>query len=236
MSRQATFPPIRRLNREQLTTAVRALARHDPALRAVVRRHGPPPLWARPGTFATLLRIILEQQVSLASARAMFTRLREATRTVTPESVLTLGPQGLRRLGLTRQKASYAYGLAERIRAGELCLAALARMSDADAREALLRVRGVGPWTADIYLIMALRRPDVWPAGDLALHQILQRTWRLPRLPSTAEAATFAARWTPWRAVAARILWHAYLSEPSRLLKKAHLRRWRARAALRRTN
>jgi DNA-3-methyladenine glycosylase II len=86
-------------------------------------------------------------------------------------------------------------------------------MSDAKAREALLQVRGVGPWTADIYLIMALRRPDVWPAGDLALHQSLRRLWRLPRPPSTAEAVTFAARWTPWRAVAARILWHAYLSE-----------------------
>jgi DNA-3-methyladenine glycosylase II len=117
-------------------------------------------------------------------------------------------------LGLTRQKASYAHGLAERIQVGHLSLASLARMSDAKAREALLQVRGVGPWTADIYLIMALRRPDVWPAGDLALHQSLQRIWRLPRPPSTAEAVTFAARWTPWRAVAARILWHAYLSEP----------------------
>ncbi|HSD50681.1 MAG TPA: DNA-3-methyladenine glycosylase 2 family protein, partial [Candidatus Methylomirabilis sp.] len=168
---------IHRLDRQRLATAVRALARRDPALRAVVRRHGPPPLWARPGTFATLLKIILEQQVSLASARAMFARLQEAMRTVSPESVLILGPQGLRRLGLTRQKASYVYGLAERIRAGELYLAGLARMSDAEAREALLRVRGIGPWTADIYLVMALGRPDVWPAGDLALHQSLQRIW-----------------------------------------------------------
>jgi DNA-3-methyladenine glycosylase II len=206
--------PIRRLDREQLVTAVHALARQDLALRAVVRHHGPPPLWARPGTFATLLRIILEQQVSLVSARAIFARLREATGAVTPDSVLTLGPQGLRRLGLTRQKAGYVYGLAERIQAGELSFAALARMNDAEARKALLQVRGVGPWTADIYLIMALRRPDVWPAGDLALHLSLQRTWCLRRPPTTAEAVTFAARWTPWRAVAARILWHAYLSEP----------------------
>lgn len=204
---------IRRLDRPRLAVAVRALVRRDPALRLVVERYGAPPLWARPGGFATLLRIILEQQVSLASAKATFSRLLKAAGTVTPEAVLALGSRGLRDLGVTRQKAEYGYELARHVAAGELSLSRLARMSDADAREELMRVRGIGPWTADIYLLMALRRPDIWPTADLALHHALRRVRRLPRLPSTAEAVELAAGWAPWRAVAARILWHTYLSE-----------------------
>jgi len=203
----------RRLDRPQLLAAVHVLARRDPALRAVVRRHGLPPLWARPATFATLLRIILEQQVSLASARATFSRLQEAISAVTPAAVHALGLRGLRRLGVTRQKAAYACALADRLLSRELHLAALSRRSDADVREELMRVPGIGPWTADIYLLMALRRPDVWPEGDLALHRSLERVCELPRLPSAEEASAIARRWIPWRAVAARLLWHAYLSE-----------------------
>ena len=205
--------PARRLDRAQLATGVRILARRDPALRAVVQRHGCPPLWARPATFATLLRIVLEQQVSLASARATFGRLQEAVLAVTPATVQALGPRGLMRLGFTRQKAGYACALADRLLCRGLRLAALHRWSDAAVREELMRVPGIGHWTADIYLLMALRRPDVWPVGDLALHRSLERVYGLPRLPSAEEASAIARRWIPWRAVAARILWHAYLSE-----------------------
>jgi DNA-3-methyladenine glycosylase II len=204
---------IGRLDRARLAEAAGDLARRDPALRAVVERWGCPPLWGRPASFATLLRIVLEQQVSLASARATFGRLRAAVPAVTAEAVAALGVDGLRGLGFTRQKAAYAYGLATRLLRGELSLPALRRLGDAAVREQLTRVPGIGPWTADIFLLMALRRPDVWPTGDLALHRSLQRTCRLPRLPSVEEAATRAQRWRPWRAVAARILWHAYLSE-----------------------
>jgi DNA-3-methyladenine glycosylase II len=202
-----------RLDRTGLLDGVRALTRRDAALRGIVRAYGPPPLWARPATFATLLRIVLEQQVSLASARATFERLRAAAPAVTPGAVHALGPQGLRGLGFTRQKAGYACAMAERILSGELRLAALHRQSDDAVREALMRLPGIGPWSADIYLLMALGRPDVWPVGDLALHRALQRARRLPHLPSTEEAAAHARRWKPWRAVAARLLWHAYLSE-----------------------
>ena len=201
------------LDRASLLTAVRRLARRDPALGRIVRRHGPPPLWARPRGFSTLLRIILEQQVSLASARAMFTRLGAALPAVTPETVLGIGRPGLQALGFTRQKASYACALAERVADGTLALARLARLPDEEARARLMEVPGIGPWTADIYLLMALRRPDVWPPGDLALVKAVAALRRHPLLMSSAEAEIVSCAWRPYRAVAARILWHGYLSE-----------------------
>jgi DNA-3-methyladenine glycosylase II len=202
-----------RLDRKTLAAAVRTLTRRDPALRRLVRRDGPPPLWARPVGFATLMRIILEQQVSLASARATFSRLQAAVGVVLPRAVVALGFEGLRSVGFTRQKARYGFDCAQNILAGAFSLSALARAGDDAARDELMRVRGVGRWTADIYLVMALRRPDIWPTGDLALQHALMRARRLSSLPSTAEAARHAMDWAPWRAVAARILWHAYLSE-----------------------
>jgi DNA-3-methyladenine glycosylase II len=195
-----------------LEAAVRVLARRDRDLRDLVARHGPPPLWSRPPGFATLVRIILEQQVSLASAQAVFRRVRVAAGGVSVPRVYALGYQGLRRAGLTRQKARYVATLAEQIAGGAVRLSSLAGASDAAARAELIRLHGVGEWTADIYLLMALRRPDIWPTGDLALVTALTRAKRLPARPSADEAATIAAAWAPWRSVAARILWHAYLS------------------------
>ena len=202
-----------RLGRASLIEAVAALARTDRRLAALVTRHGPPPLWARRPGFATLLRIILEQQVSLASALALYRRLALAVGEVEPARVAALGTAGLQRLGFTRQKAGYVSGLAEDVLHGRLALARLRRYPDDEAREQLVRVRGIGPWTADIYLLMALRRPDIWPPGDLALHKALGRLHGSAALPSAAEAVRLAERWRPFRAVAARILWHTYLSE-----------------------
>jgi DNA-3-methyladenine glycosylase II len=201
-----------RLNRASLASGVTCLAHQDPGFALIVRRYGPPPLWARPAGFATLLRIILEQQVSLASARAMYRRLSGAISGVAPATVLALGANGLQQLGFTRKKASYACALAERVHSGRLSLPALARLPDADVTERLTDVPGIGPWTASIYLLMALRRPDVWPPGDLALHKALAGLEEVPT-PSSREAETIAERWRPYRAVAARLLWHAYLSE-----------------------
>jgi DNA-3-methyladenine glycosylase II len=176
-------------------------------------RYGPPPLWARRPGFATLLRIILEQQVSLASARALFLRLETALGQVSPTTIAAVGVSGLQRLGLTRQKASYADGLAKVVLEGRLPLARLSRLGDEEARELLVRVRGIGPWTANIYLLMALRRPDIWPPGDLALHKALIRLHGFEGVLSPVDAERMAEGWRPYRGVAARILWHAYLSE-----------------------
>lgn len=204
------------LGRASLLDATRRLARRDRRLGLLVRRHGPPPLWARPRGFATLLRIILEQQVSLASAGAMYRRLLGRVSAPTPAAVLDLGNDGLRQLGFTRQKAGYAVALAERVEDGRLPLARLHRATDAEALALLTEVPGIGPWTAGIYLLMVLRRPDVWPPGDLALHKAMARLGGVAGVPSTAAALAMAERWRPYRAVAARILWQAYLRERSR--------------------
>ena len=197
-----------------LLQGVRELAARDEGLAAIVTRWGPPPMWGRPRGFATLVRIILEQQVSLASAAAMFAKLeRELGGAMTPAAVRAVGGPGLQALGLTRQKAGYVATLAERVADRSLPLSTLARLPDAEVAEALVRLPGIGPWTSSIYLLMALRRPDVWPPGDLALHKAMARLPGQTRPPTSDEAAAHALRWRPWRAVAARILWHAYLSD-----------------------
>lgn len=203
-------PPV--LTRATLLQGVAELAARDRRLAAIVDAFGPPPLFSRPRGFATLVWIILEQQVSLASAAALFSRLEAAVGAVTPGSVLALGADGLLRLGFTRQKARYVNGLAERMVGGQFDLARIAALDDADAERALLTVPGIGPWTAGVYLLMALRRPDVWPPGDLGLHKSLAEVKCVRELPSSAVATVYALRWRPWRAVAARLLWHAYLS------------------------
>ncbi|HEX5648844.1 MAG TPA: hypothetical protein VFX69_04230, partial [Steroidobacteraceae bacterium] len=155
------------LTRATLLQGVEELAQRDRRLAVIVERYGPPPLFSRPRGFPTLVWIILEQQVSLASAAAMFEKLRIAVAgAVTPEALTALGIDGLLQLGFTRQKARYVNGLAERIVAGELDLRRVAALEDGDAERALLEVPGIGPWTAGVYLLMALRRPDIWPPGD----------------------------------------------------------------------
>jgi DNA-3-methyladenine glycosylase II len=204
------------LTRATLLQGVRELSARDAGLAAIVARHGPPPMWGRPRGFATLARIILEQQVSLASAAAMFARVERELGGVTPAAVRAAGAAGLQALGVTRQKAGYITVLAGCVADGSLPLATLARLPDAEAAEMLVRVPGIGPWTASIYLLMALRRPDVWPPGDLALHKAMARLPGIDAVPSSEQAARWALRWEPWRAVAARILWHGYLSERAR--------------------
>jgi DNA-3-methyladenine glycosylase II len=204
------------LTRALLLHGVQELSERDARLARIVDRFGPPPLWARPRGYATLVRIILEQQVSLASA-ALFERLKRALpdERVTPEAVSALGTAGLQALGFTRQKARYVHELATRITDGHVSLARIDRMPDEEALQALVEVPGIGPWTANIYVLMALRRPDVWPPGDLGLHKSMQTVRGLTTVPTSEQAARFALRWRPWRAVAARLLWHAYLGERS---------------------
>ncbi len=135
---------------------------------------------------------------------------------MTPARVLALGEPALLSLGFTRQKARYVVGLASTTRNGAVSLERIARLPDADAGAALVQIPGIGPWTAGVYLLMALRRPDVWPPGDLGLHKSMAEMRGLSAVPTSDEAAAFAMRWRPWRAVAARLLWHSYLSRRAR--------------------
>jgi DNA-3-methyladenine glycosylase II len=202
----------RRLDEAGIATAVQALAAIDRDLAGIAQRHGPPPLWARDPGFETLVRIILEQQISLASAEAAFRRLVLATGPVEPAAIVATGEEGLRAAGQTRQKSRYLVGLARDVLDGRLDLDAVAAAEDDDARRMLTGVVGIGRWSADIYLLMALRRPDIWPTGDLALAGAMRRAKGMAALPTGAQQSTVAEAWRPWRAVAARLLWHAYLA------------------------
>jgi DNA-3-methyladenine glycosylase II len=203
---------IRTLTRRTLLSAVRGLANADPALAASVERFGPPPLWAREPTYATLVHLILEQQVSLASARAAFDRLEVALAgAIEPSALLELSDAQLRAIGFSRQKAGYARDLAKALADG-FDLQRLADLPDEEVRSSLMRLRGIGRWTADIFLIMCLRRPDVWPHGDQALATAARELLELPARPTFDALELRARSWRPHRATAARILWHHYLS------------------------
>jgi DNA-3-methyladenine glycosylase II len=201
---------ITHLTRRSLPAATRALASTDPDLAASVERFGPPPLWQREPGFATLTHLILEQQVSLASARAAFDRLTAALGVITPDGFMTLDDAQLRAIGFSGQKAGYTRALALALADG-LDLDALAEMPDEEARLALTALRGVGRWTADVYLTMCLLRPDVWPHGDQALSTAAMEVLGLAERPSFEVLELRAEAWRPYRAVAARILWHHYL-------------------------
>ena len=201
------------LDAQTYNQGLRELSAGDPDLARILGRLGPPPLWERPAGFPTLVYIILEQQVSLASARAAYTRLCAALELpFSPRRFLRHSDAELKQIGFSRQKTAYCRGLAQAILDGELDLDALAMLDDSAARQALVRLKGIGPWTADIYLLMALLRPDIWPTGDLALVSAIQRAKRLDQRPDPAQMHALAEPWKPWRAVAARLLWNDYLN------------------------
>ena len=201
------------LDQATFSQGVRELAERDADLATVVKRYGTPPLWVREPGFPSLIYIILEQQVSLASAKAAFDRLNGAARPLTPGRFLKLSDGVLKRIGFSRQKTHYARLLAMKIQKRRLDLRAMHALPDDAARERLLALKGIGPWTADIYLLSALRRPDIWPVGDLALATAVQEVKRLRKRPSPERLEKMSAPWRPWRAVAARLFWHHYLSK-----------------------
>ena len=201
------------LDDASMRAAVEALSTRAPALGAVVARYGPPPMWAREPGFPTLVLLILEQQVSLASAAAAYERLLESTGApLTPVALLALTDGDLLKAGFSRQKARYARALATAVADGSLALDGLASLDDAGVDAELTALPGIGPWTATIYRLMVLRRPDAWPIHDIALAQAYAEVRGLEVRPRPDEMDALAEGWRPWRAVAARILWHHYLS------------------------
>ena len=205
-----------RLTDDTLATAVADLAARDPDLAAVVARHGLPPLWDRTPGFATLVHIVLEQQVSLASAQAAFDRLRAAVDPLTPGRFLDLTDAELLAIGFSRQKARYGRALAKAIGSGALDLDSLDTLDDDAVHQALQDVPGIGPWTSTVYLLMVLLRPDLWPVGDIALAASVGEVKGLGRRPDPTEMADLGEAWRPWRSVAARLFWHDYLARRGR--------------------
>ena len=200
------------LNEESLARAAKHLAGRDRELASILERLGPPPLWSRPPGFATLVTIILEQQVSLASAATMFARLKKNVVPFQPARMIELGEGHLKSLGLTRQKTAYCLDLAQSLTDKRLRLPQLSRMSDADAKAALMEIKGLGAWSADVYLLMVLLRPDIFPATDLALITALTKLKQLPSRATAKQLLEMAEAWRPYRSVAARMLWQYYLA------------------------
>ncbi|MEX2200117.1 MAG: DNA-3-methyladenine glycosylase 2 family protein [Dongiaceae bacterium] len=202
------------LEGRKLRRGLKALGEVDADLARAIEAAGRLPVRSRDPGFATLLNIIMAQQLSVASAGAIWMRLEAAADPMTPESLLKIHPRRLRTIGLSRQKALYARELAKALDNRHLDLDALADMQDEEVIATLTSVKGIGRWTAEIYLLFSLGRPDVMPADDLALQVAAQRIKELDARPTGRELRAMAEAWRPWRSVAARLLWHYYKIVP----------------------
>jgi DNA-3-methyladenine glycosylase II len=193
-----------------LDAGLAALRAADPRFIAVLTTAGRPPLRRRPDGFAGLAAIIVAQQLSTASANAIWGRLAAAFDPLEHTAVLRAKPARLARLGLSAPKIRTLKAIARSIGSGELALAMLADLPADTAHATLTAVHGIGPWTADIYLLSCLGHADAWPAGDLALQEAAKLAFALPARPTAKEMQSMAEAWRPWRSVAARILWTYY--------------------------
>lgn len=198
-------------NSESLPLLCDQLAKKDAQLKSIITQYGYPPFWSRPATFASLILFILEQQVSLASAKAAFDKLQATIGTVTPQKVLQLSDAELKACYFSRQKTVYARCLAEAIISKQVNLKKLATASNEEVRNTLIQVKGIGNWTVDVYLMMVLQRCDLFPSGDIALINSAKEVLQLPPQTTKEAVLTIAQKWVPYRTIAAYLLWHAYL-------------------------
>lgn len=189
------------------------LSRKDRELRRIIKQYGYPPMWTRPATFQTLILTILEQQVSLASAYAAFKKLKEKIGYVTPAKLLQLSDEEMRACYFTRQKTGYARGLAEAVQSKKISLKKLSSLPDEEVRNELIKLKGIGHWTVDVYLMHALQRTDLFPLGDIALVNSLKEAKQLHPHISKEEMLEIAESWRPYRTIAAMILWHSYIKK-----------------------
>jgi DNA-3-methyladenine glycosylase II len=193
-----------------LDIALAELTQTDPRFRALLAAAGRPPLRRRPDGFAGLVATIVAQQLSTASASAIWTRLAAAFDPLTPEAILRARPARLARIGLSAPKIRALKAIARAVTRGALALSALGARPADEAHAALTAIHGIGPWTADIYLLSCLGHADAWPAGDLALQEAARLAFALPQRPTAKEMSALAESWRPLRSVAARVLWTYY--------------------------
>jgi DNA-3-methyladenine glycosylase II len=206
-----------------LEAGARALARLDPDFARILSTYGLPRFPRRPASFGTLLHIILEQQLSLDIAAKLWRRLKQRCRPLTPRGFLEIDEATLKNCGFTRQKIGYARGLARAILERRFSPARLTRLRDDEALSAITELHGFGHWSAEVFLLFALGRPDIWPAGDLALQVAVQWLKALPDRPDSRELRVMAEAWRPWRSVAACLLWQFYLCRLNRAVPTAAL-------------
>ncbi len=189
------------------------LAKKDKDLRRVIIQHGYPPLWTRAADFATLVHIILEQQVSLASAKTAFDKLKEKAGDITPVNILSMSDETLKACYFSRQKIKYVRHLAASITGGSLQLDNLSALPDEKVLHQLKQVKGIGEWTARIFLMMCLHRCDCFPEGDVALITSMREIKQLPADMTKESIVALTGAWKPYRTIGSYILWHAYLSK-----------------------
>lgn len=195
------------------------LAEKDTSLKAIIAQYGYPPMWNRPNTFESLIHIILEQQVSLASALAALNKLKERLTRLSPKSLLTLSDEELKACYFSRQKTIYARELAQAIQNKKISLRRFEQMEDEEIRTQLVAIKGIGNWTVDIYLMFVLQRADIFPPGDLAAVNALKQIKKLDKESGKENLLKITAKWSPYRTVATMILWHYYLSVRKKKLK-----------------
>jgi DNA-3-methyladenine glycosylase II len=193
-----------------IAEALEHLCQSEPRFAALVARNGHPPLRRAEGGLAGLLRIVVDQMISLKAGEAIWRRVEKALSPFDPDIILRRREDTLMKLGLSRAKARAFRAIAKAVRDGTCPLDRLHRHTDEEAMTTLCAIAGIGPWTAEIYLLFCLGRADVWPAGDIALQSAVQSAFDLPARPSEKEARAIAESWRPWRAVAARLLWSHY--------------------------
>ena len=204
---------IETFNKDNFTTICSRLTERDADLRRIIEEHGFPPMWTRPNTFQTLVLTILEQQVSLASAYAAFKKLRGYIGTVTPAKILRMTDEELRACYFSRQKISYVRILAEAFQSKKIQPKKLMSYSDDEIRAELKKLKGIGDWTVDVYLMHALQRTDLFPLGDIALVNSLKESKQLPATTSKEQMLEIAEPWRPFRTIASMILWHSYIKK-----------------------
>ena len=193
--------------------AIEHLTKTEEVFLHIVRTYGLPASWSRPTGFVSLVQIILEQQVSLNSAKATFLKLNNGLGEVTPKSVSSCKVEELRSFGVSRPKAHYIQGLALNVINGDIDIEGLSDRSYAEVFEELVRIKGIGPWTAQIYLMFALQSPDIYPPGDIALINTILELW--PNI-GRSHISSKTLEWSPYRSTACYLLWHYYLKKRGR--------------------
>jgi DNA-3-methyladenine glycosylase II len=204
---------ISQFSKDDFTIICDQLSKKDKELKLILKTHGYPPMWSRSASFATLIHIILEQQVSLASAKAAFVKLKKKIGAITPKKVLKLSDAELRACYFSRQKTVYARHLAQAIVSKQLNLKKLSTLPDEEVRAELKKIKGIGDWTVDVYLLFALQRSDLFPTGDLAMMNSFKEIKQLPKHTSKEDILALAESWRPHRSVATMLLWHSYIEK-----------------------
>jgi len=189
------------------------LARRDRHLYSIIKEFGYPPVWTRKANFQTLVHIILEQQVSLASARAALNKLKDKIGVITPKKLLALSDEELRASYFSRQKTTYARCLANAIVSKQVILKTFSDLDDPEIRQQLKSIKGIGDWTVDVYLLFALQRTDIFPLGDLAMVNALKEVKELPKETKQEQLLKLAEKWRPYRSIATMLFWHHYIQK-----------------------